>query len=188
MYCKCDKHHHHSCFLSNHKSASGILYLCKETGVFTHIWFHIQKHVLSICCLTCYPSPSDRRWAHDVNSLSDWFCENAHTCHRLLCECSACACRLKDSRMLSVLSCIVSVLRRLSASMKAPVSTVSNSMVAQRSCSATDSSLHAAWDCRCSRLFTVSTMACTRWRRCQRCRRTPLNAHTHSHSDIWTSQ
>ncbi len=98
---------------------------------------------------------------------------------------------LVNSRMLSVLSCMVSVLRRLSASMKAPVSTVSNSMVAHRSCSATDSSLHATWDRTCRRLFTVSTMAC----RTEKKRdvsvldlRDGFWTRTHIHSDIWTSQ
>lgn len=65
------------------------------------------------------------------------------------------------SRMLSVVSCTVSVLRRLSANIKAPVSTVSRSSVAECSCSLVGSSLHAAWARGCSKLFTVSTIAWT---------------------------
>lgn len=63
------------------------------------------------------------------------------------------------SRMLSVVSCTVSVLRRLSANIKAPASTVSRSRVAECSCSLVGSSLHAVWARGCSKLFTVSTMA-----------------------------
>lgn len=63
------------------------------------------------------------------------------------------------SRMLSVVSWTVSVLRRLSANIKAPVSTVSRSRVAECSCSLVGSSLQAAWARGCSKLFTVSTIA-----------------------------
>lgn len=61
--------------------------------------------------------------------------------------------------MLSVVSCTMSVLSRLSANMKAPVSTVSSSSVAEWSCSLVDRPLQASWARGCSRLFTVSTMA-----------------------------
>ncbi|TNN61188.1 hypothetical protein EYF80_028573 [Liparis tanakae] len=63
------------------------------------------------------------------------------------------------SRMFSVVSSTVSVLRRLSANIKAPVSTVSRRRVAECSCPLMGSSLHAAWALGCSRLFTVSTIA-----------------------------
>lgn len=63
------------------------------------------------------------------------------------------------SRMLSVVSCTVSVLRRLSANIKAPVSTVSRSSVAECSFSLVGSSPHAASARGCSKLFTVSTIA-----------------------------
>lgn len=61
--------------------------------------------------------------------------------------------------MLSLTSCTVSVFRRLSANMKAPVSTVSRSRVAACCCSLVGSSLHATWALSCNRLFTVSTIA-----------------------------
>lgn len=62
-------------------------------------------------------------------------------------------------RMLLVFSWTTSVLSRLSASTKAPCSTVSSSMVAARSCSPADSALQAECAWGCSRLFTVSTIA-----------------------------
>lgn len=77
--------------------------------------------------------------------------------------------RVHDSRMFSVFSCTTSVFSRLSASTKAPCSTVSSSMVAARSWSPLDSSIHAVRACGCSRLFTVSTIACAQNR--------PLNIH-----------
>jgi len=63
------------------------------------------------------------------------------------------------SRMFSVVSSTVSVLRRLSANIKAPVSTVSRRRVAECSCPLVGSSLQAAWALGCSKLFTVSTIA-----------------------------
>lgn len=62
--------------------------------------------------------------------------------------------------MLSVFSCTMSVFSRLSASTKAPCSTVSSSVVAALSCSAVLSSFQAACACGCNRLLTVATMAC----------------------------
>lgn len=149
--------------LSDHESALGIPCLCTKTSDVLS-----KKMVLPICCLTCYLSSHDKR-----NRTSS----GRHKCEIWLDQWNMCILitdshvnvrqarkrtRFVNSRMLSVLSCMVSVLRRLSASMKAPVSTVSSSMVAHRSCSATDSSLHAASDRTCRRLFTVSTMACRR--------------------------
>lgn len=151
------------------------------------IWFYLQKS--SICCLTCFLSPHDRWNQNKPEETQGWnpICSMKYVHRDLRVNISMC----DDSRMLSVLSCIVSVLSRLSASMKAPVSTVSRSIVAHRSCSATDSSLHAAWDRTCRRLFTVSTMACRR----QKKRdvsvlevRDDFWTRTHIHSDIWTSQ
>lgn len=65
-----------------------------------------------------------------------------------------------DLRMFSVFSCTTSVFSRLSASTKAPCSTVSSRIVAALSCSPLDRSIHAARAWGCSRLFTVSTIAC----------------------------
>lgn len=92
--------------------------------------------------------------------------------------------------MLSVISCTVSVFRRLSANMKAPVSTVSRSRVAECCCSLVGSSLHATWALGCNRLFTVSTIA---WvssdntavskRKRSRCRAVVVHWHAKSNKD-----
>lgn len=82
------------------------------------------------------------------------------------------------SRMLSVVSCTVSVLRRLSANIKAPISTVSRSRVAECSCSLVGSSLHAAWARGCSKLFTVSTIAWGSSRNTEVTWRKPILTHS----------
>lgn len=104
-----------------------------------------------ICCIleiwTAFRSVSSEQPNKIKNKIQTW----EHSLFQPLWQ---------HSRMLSVFSCTMSVFSRLSASTKAPCSTVSSSVVAALSCSAELSSFHAAWACGCSRLLTVATMAC----------------------------